>query len=131
MTKIALGTWAWGAGAFGGDTVFGSNTDVENLKPVFEAAMKAGLNLWDTATAYGIGESERILGTLAKQYSLFLGIGRDQGRCTATGRGGWCRPSRDSAGAALHGCRPRLAEQAKPLVGGDAGHLKPLAKGLA
>ena len=66
MTKIALGTWAWGAGAFGGDTVFGSKTDVDNLKPVFDAATKAGLNLWDTATAYGMGESERILGTLAK-----------------------------------------------------------------
>ena len=63
MSKIALGTWAWGAGAFGGDAVFGSNTDVENLKPVFEAAMKAGLNLWDTATVYGMGESEKILGT--------------------------------------------------------------------
>ncbi len=63
MTKIALGTWAWGAGAFGGDAVFGSNTDVENLKPVFDAAMKAGLNLWDTATVYGMGESEKILGT--------------------------------------------------------------------
>ena len=71
-TKIALGTWAWGAGAFGGDAVFGSNTDVENLKPVFEAAMKAGLNLWDTATVYGMGESERILGTLAK------GVNRDE-----------------------------------------------------
>ena len=70
-TKIALGTWAWGAGAFGGDAVFGSNNDVENLKPVFEAAMKAGLNLWDTATVYGMGESERILGTLAK------GVNRD------------------------------------------------------
>ena len=46
--------------------VFGSKTDVENLKPVFDAAMKAGLNLWDTATVYGMGESERILGTLAK-----------------------------------------------------------------
>ena len=68
MSKIALGTWAWGAGAFGGDTVFGSNTDVENLKPVFEAAMKAGLNLWDTATVYGMGESERILGALAKPF---------------------------------------------------------------
>ena len=63
MSKIAFGTWAWGAGAFGGDAVFGSNTDVENLKPVFEAAMKAGLNLWDTATVYGMGESEKILGT--------------------------------------------------------------------
>ena len=68
MAKIALGTWAWGAGAFGGDAVFGSKTDVETLKPVFDAAMKAGLNLWDTATAYGMGESERILSTLAKEY---------------------------------------------------------------
>ena len=68
MSKIALGTWAWGAGAFGGDTVFGSKTDVENLKPVFDAAMRAGLNLWDTATVYGMGESEKILGELAKQY---------------------------------------------------------------
>ena len=62
MAKIALGTWAWGAGAFGGDAVFGSKTDVNNLKPVFNAAMKAGLNLWDTATVYGMGESEKILG---------------------------------------------------------------------
>ena len=66
--KIALGTWAWGAGAFGGDSVFGSSTDENNLKPVFEAAMGAGLNLWDTATAYGMGESERILGKLAASY---------------------------------------------------------------
>lgn len=63
MAKIALGTWAWGTGAFGGDTVFGSNTNVENLKPVFDAAMNKGLNLWDTATAYGMGESEKILGS--------------------------------------------------------------------
>ena len=70
MAKIALGTWAWGAGAFGGDTVFGSKTDVETLKPVFDAAMKAGLNLWDTATAYGMGESERILGTLVKESGI-------------------------------------------------------------
>lgn len=62
MAKIALGTWAWGTGAFGGDTVFGNN-NVENLKPVFDAAMNKGLNLWDTATAYGMGESEKILGS--------------------------------------------------------------------
>ena len=67
-TKIALGTWAWGAGMFGGDTVFGSDTDEIKLKPVFDAAMSAGLNLWDTATAYGMGESERILGHLASSY---------------------------------------------------------------
>uniref|UniRef100_A0AB33JPH6 Aldo/keto reductase n=1 Tax=Prevotella sp. GTC17262 TaxID=3236797 RepID=A0AB33JPH6_9BACT len=65
-TKIALGTWAWGTGAFGGDSVFGNKTDEDTLRPVFETAMKAGLNLWDTATVYGMGESERILGTFVK-----------------------------------------------------------------
>lgn len=69
MAKIALGTWAWGTGAFGGDKVFGSKTDVENLKPVFDAAMKAGLSLWDTATAYGMGESEKILVSWLKDMS--------------------------------------------------------------
>lgn len=69
MAKIVLGTWAWGAGMYGGNTVFGSKTDAENLKPVFDVAMKAGLNLWDTATAYGMGESERILGMLSKEYN--------------------------------------------------------------
>jgi aryl-alcohol dehydrogenase-like predicted oxidoreductase len=49
--------------------VFGSNTNVENLKPVFDAAMKAGLNLWDTATVYGMGESEKILASLASGYT--------------------------------------------------------------
>lgn len=68
QTKIALGTWAWGSGMFGGDSVFGSRTDENNLRPVFETAMHAGLNLWDTATAYGMGESERILGSLASGY---------------------------------------------------------------
>lgn len=73
MAKIALGTWAWGAGAFGGDAVFGSKTDVENLKPVFDAAMKNGLNLWDTATVYGMGESEKILGSFVAGERLRVG----------------------------------------------------------
>ena len=50
------------------DIFFRLLTKGPQLKPVFDAAMKAGLNLWDTATAYGMGESERILGTLAKEY---------------------------------------------------------------
>ena len=50
--------------------MFGSKTDVETLKPVFDAAMRAGLSLWDTATAYGMGESERILGTLVKESGI-------------------------------------------------------------
>ena len=67
-SKIVLGTWSWGSGAFGGDSVFGNKTDEVTLRPVFETALKAGLNIWDTATVYGMGESERILGSFIRDY---------------------------------------------------------------
>lgn len=66
---IALGTWSWGVGMIGGDQVFGNSLNMADLEPVFDAAMKTGLNLWDTAVAYGMGASEDILGGLAKNYS--------------------------------------------------------------
>jgi aryl-alcohol dehydrogenase-like predicted oxidoreductase len=68
LPSIALGTWSWGTGPAGGDQVFGNNLSVENLKPVFDAAIKAGLNLWDTAAVYGMGSSETILGEFVKKY---------------------------------------------------------------
>lgn len=64
--EIVLGTWSWGAGAVGGDQVFGSKLGEKELKPVFEAAMGAGLNFWDTAVVYGMGASEDILGAFAR-----------------------------------------------------------------
>lgn len=42
LPKIALGAWAWG-----NDGTFGGALTSEELRPVFEAGMKAGLNLWD------------------------------------------------------------------------------------
>lgn len=45
LPEIALGTWSWGVGAVGGDEVFGNNLGVAELKPVFEEAMRSGLNL--------------------------------------------------------------------------------------
>lgn len=58
LPKIAMGAWAWG------DTegYFGNTMTGEEFRPIFDAAMKAGMNLWDTATAYSNGESEKILG---------------------------------------------------------------------
>ena len=67
MPNIALGAWSWGVGAAGGDQVFGNHLFEEDLKPVFEAAMEKGLNLWDTAAVYGEGTSERILGNFVKE----------------------------------------------------------------
>jgi aryl-alcohol dehydrogenase-like predicted oxidoreductase len=67
LPKIALGTWSWGSGFAGGDQVFGNHLDAAALKPVFEAAIAAGLNLWDTAAVYGMGSSETLLGSFVKQ----------------------------------------------------------------
>ncbi len=68
LPSIALGTWSWGSGFAGGDQVFGNNLTVADLSSVFDEAMKQGLNLWDTAAAYGMGSSETILGEFVKKY---------------------------------------------------------------
>lgn len=67
LPKIALGTWSWGSGFAGGDQVFGNHLDAASLQPVFDAAMAAGLTLWDTAAVYGMGSSEALLGGFVRQ----------------------------------------------------------------
>lgn len=44
------------------DGYFGNTMTGEEFRPIFDTTMKAGMNLWDTATAYSNGESEKILG---------------------------------------------------------------------
>ena len=61
LPKIALGAWAWG-----NDGTFGDGIDTADLKPIFDEAMLAGLNLWDTAYAYGMGTSEKVLAGFLK-----------------------------------------------------------------
>lgn len=61
LPKIALGAWAWG-----NDGTFGNNLSAEALKPIFDTAMANGLNLWDTAYAYGMGTSEKVLAGFLK-----------------------------------------------------------------
>lgn len=70
MPPIALGAWAWG-----NDGTFGGHYTADSLREVYEAAVANGLNLWDTATVYGMGTSEKILGELirnTKREELFL-----------------------------------------------------------
>ena len=61
LPKIALGAWAWG-----NDGTFGNNFSADSLRPIFDTAMKNGLNLWDTAYAYGMGTSEKVLAGFIK-----------------------------------------------------------------
>ena len=61
LPKLALGAWAWG-----NDGTFGNNITADSLRPIFDAAMANGLNLWDTAYAYGMGTSEKTLAGFLK-----------------------------------------------------------------
>ena len=61
LPKIALGAWAWG-----NDGTFGNDLTAETLRPIFDTAMAHGLNLWDTAYAYGMGTSEKVLAGFLK-----------------------------------------------------------------
>lgn len=62
--KIALGAWAWG-----NDGTFGNRLTIDDLQPIFDTAMANGLNLWDTAYAYGMGASEKVLAGFLKGLS--------------------------------------------------------------
>lgn len=66
--SIVLGTWSWGTGVAGGDQVFGNHLGEKELRPVFEEAMKNGLNLWDSAVVYGMGASETMLSAFTREY---------------------------------------------------------------
>ncbi len=62
LPKIALGAWAWG-----NDGTFGGALTSDTLRPIFDTAMANGLNLWDTAYAYGMGTSEKVLVGFVKE----------------------------------------------------------------
>lgn len=62
IPSIVIGTWSWGNGINGGDMIFGDNPTEKELKPVFDAALDLGFNLFDTAAVYGMGASETIVG---------------------------------------------------------------------
>ena len=61
LPKLALGAWAWG-----NDGTFGNDMTAEALRPIFDTAMANGLDLWDTAYAYGMGTSEKMLAGFLK-----------------------------------------------------------------
>jgi aryl-alcohol dehydrogenase-like predicted oxidoreductase len=60
-SRIALGTWAIGGWMWGG------SDDTESIRTI-HAALDHGVNLIDTAPAYGYGRSEEIVGEALRQY---------------------------------------------------------------
>lgn len=60
VNPLGIGTWAWGAPFFWGDY------SISDIQAAFEASQAGGATLFDTAEVYGMGRSERILGTCLK-----------------------------------------------------------------
>lgn len=60
-TRIALGTWAIGGWMWGG-------TDEKKSIATIQRALDDGINILDTAPAYGFGKSEEIVGRALKLY---------------------------------------------------------------
>lgn len=61
---LGIGTWAWGDSLFWS---YGKDYGEPQLQQAFEATLDAGVNFFDTAEIYGLGESERLLGRFMKQ----------------------------------------------------------------
>ncbi|WP_035920470.1 aldo/keto reductase [Frankia sp. QA3] len=58
ISKIGLGTWQFGSGQWG----YGSGYADSDAARIVRRALELGVTLFDSAEAYGLGRSERILG---------------------------------------------------------------------
>lgn len=59
VPALGVGTWAWGDSLF---WTYGKDYSDADLQAAFQASLGAGINFFDTAEIYGLGESERLLG---------------------------------------------------------------------
>ncbi len=59
VSALGIGAWQWGDKFFWG---YGGDYTDADTQAAFEAALKAGVNFFDTAELYGSGTSERLLG---------------------------------------------------------------------
>lgn len=65
VSAVCLGGNSWGAA---GRRAWGA-FDEEGSKPFFRAALDAGINFFDTADVYNLGESERIIGATLLRFA--------------------------------------------------------------
>lgn len=71
VSPLAVGTWAWGDRSYWGH---GERFADADLVDAFIASAEAGLTFFDTAEVYGKGESEKIVGYLARKWERPLVI---------------------------------------------------------
>lgn len=63
---LGVGTWAWGDTATWGMGGYDATLTRSSIQEAWDACLDAGIVFFDTAEAYGKGESERIIGELLR-----------------------------------------------------------------
>ena len=58
VSRICIGTWSWGSRILWG---YGKDFTETDVISVYEESLKSGINFFDTAEIYGMGNSEKIL----------------------------------------------------------------------
>jgi aryl-alcohol dehydrogenase-like predicted oxidoreductase len=71
VAPLAVGAWSWGDRRYWG---YGETFGPRDVVDAFVASADAGLDLFDTAEVYGDGESEKVLGWLARKRGAPLAI---------------------------------------------------------
>lgn len=64
VPSLGVGIWSWGDKSFWG---YGRDYTRDDITEAYKVCLDAGLNFFDTAEAYGRGESERILGACRRE----------------------------------------------------------------
>jgi aryl-alcohol dehydrogenase-like predicted oxidoreductase len=59
VPPLGIGAWSWGDRMLWG---FGKGYDESDIRAAFEACLQAGINFYDTAEVYGLGQSEKMIG---------------------------------------------------------------------
>ena len=64
IPPLGIGTWQWGDSLFWS---YGKEYGEAQVKEAFDATLASGVDFFDTAEIYGLGESEKLLGRFMKQ----------------------------------------------------------------
>jgi aryl-alcohol dehydrogenase-like predicted oxidoreductase len=65
VAPLGVGCWAWGDRGY---WLYEQDYGPREVVDAFTASIEAGLDLFDTAEAYGWGKSEKLLGSLLRRY---------------------------------------------------------------
>src|SRR3974390_1321246 len=64
VSRLGVGTWAWGDKSTWGMGGYDRSLTRSSIEEAWNASIDAGVTLFDTAEVYGSGESERLMGGL-------------------------------------------------------------------